>query len=180
MPGDRERCLKAGMDDYLSKPLAQAELVKVLAKWLPGGSHAELAPEVTTGSKSSAPAEVEPVPEHDPINSRALDNIRNLHGGEGILAKVIDLYLDDSPLILDELRDCVAREDHDGIRKAAHKFKSSSANLGADRLAELCKRLEMLGRSGSTAGARALLDEVDQEYGSARAALKEMSPEVPA
>ena len=180
MDGDRERCLAAGMDDYLSKPLAQAELVKVLAKWLPGGSDAELAPEVTRGSEASAPAEAAPVPEHEPINSRALDNIRNLHGGEGILAKVIDLYLDDSPVILDELRDCVVREDHDGMRKAAHKFKSSSANLGADRLAELCKRLEVLGRSDSTAGARALLDQVEQEYGAVRDALKELSLEVPA
>jgi two-component system sensor histidine kinase/response regulator len=180
MDGDRERCLAAGMDDYLSKPLAQAELVSVLAKWLPGGDDKGIAPEVTTRSKSSEPAEVTPAPDHNPINSRALDNIRNLHGGEAILAKVIDLYLDDSPMILDELRDCVARGLPDEMRKAAHKFKSSSANLGADRLAELCKRLEMLGRSDSTAGASALLDELEQEYGSARAALKEMSPEVPA
>ena len=118
----------------------------------------------------------------DLLMARVVVRLRHggAQGGEGILAKVIDLYLDDSPVILDELRDCVVREDHSGMRKAAHKFKSSSANLGADRLAELCKRLEVLGRSDSTAGVRALLDKVEQEYGSVRDALKELSLEVPA
>ncbi len=180
MDGDRERCLAAGMDDYLSKPLAQAELVSVLAKWLPGGGDERTAPEVVARSESSERAELAPAPDHNPINSRALDNIRNLQGGEAILAKVIDLYLDDSPVILDELRDCVVRGQHDGMRKAAHKFKSSSANLGADRLAQLCKRLEEMGRSDSIAGASALFADIEQEYESVRTALTEITLEVPA
>jgi HPt (histidine-containing phosphotransfer) domain-containing protein len=57
--------------------------------------------------------------------------------------------------------------------KAAHKFKSSSANLGADRLAELCKELETLGRSGSTAGAGRVLGEISSEYELAQATLIE-------
>jgi HPt (histidine-containing phosphotransfer) domain-containing protein len=180
MDGDREKCLEAGMDDYLRKPLAQSELVNALARWLTRrDSDGDQSGTITTDQESVI-ARQPPLPAGRTINNAALDNIRNLQGGEAILAKVIDLYLEDSPLILNNIRDAIKQDDPDALRSSAHKFKSSSANLGADRLAELCKQLEALGRSGSAEGAAAILVEVEGAYESVQASLKEMSLELPA
>jgi len=180
MDGDRERCLDAGMDDYLSKPLAQSQLVRALGRWLPGEDKRPRQPAFCSSREATDGSKQLPATGGSSINSLALDNIRNLEGGDGILAKVIDLYLDDSPHILDDLRESVSRDNPEALRKAAHKFKSSSANLGADRLAELCKQLETLGRSDLTEGATGILEEVEREYHSVHSALKEISQELPA
>jgi CheY-like chemotaxis protein/anti-sigma regulatory factor (Ser/Thr protein kinase) len=180
MQGDRELCLEAGMDDYLSKPLGQAELAGVLKRWLP----VALAP----GEPSQPAADAQQAPaqdrarsaERNPISRQALENITGLEGGDAILAKVIDIYLNDSPRILSELRAALAEQSADSLRRAAHKFKSSSANLGAERLAELCKQLEAIGRTEQIEGAAALLENIEQEYRLAESALRDLSAELPA
>jgi len=172
MSGDRERCIDAGMDDYLSKPLSQSQLANVLSKWLTQATGVAGRPEAAEQEQSDSVSDSPPAMDVS-INRQAMDNILNLQGGEAILDKVIHIYLDESPLILGEMHEAVALNQPDAMYKAAHKFKSSSANLGADRLAELCKELETLGRSGSTAGAGRLLGEISSEYELAQATLIE-------
>ena len=130
-------------------------------------------PQQRDGNVQSAPqaATASPTLSACPINSQALDNIRNLQGGEAILVKVIDIYLDESPHILGEIRESISCNQPEVMYKAAHKLKSSSANLGAERLSELCRELEALGRANSTSGADDLLDKLESEYILAQEAL---------
>ena len=150
------------MDDYLSKPFTAQSLSSMLLRWLPRAD---------TGVAASTPAAVPPPALHvqaetadaqPAINPRALDSIRQLPGANGALLvnKVIDVYLADAPERLAQMH---AATDADALLKAAHSMKSSSANVGAERLAALCKELEMIGRSGTIEGARPLLMNADQE-----------------
>jgi len=160
LQGDRERCLAAGMDDYLSKPFRREALSAMLARWLPG---------CLVGSAPSAPPIIEP-PRPDPartaVDCAALDAIRSL-GGEttpDLLEQIIRLYLEAAPGLMCAIKDGLAAANNDQVRIAAHTLKSSSANLGASRLADLCKKLELAARANTIRTDAPALYEVQTEY----------------
>ncbi|MFC5480814.1 response regulator [Massilia suwonensis] len=170
LQGDREACLAAGMDDYLSKPFTQAELAGVIGRWiaLPLSAsvhHGEAAP--------TLPIEAREVIQRDVINARALDNIRALsqQGGDALVQKVVAAYVGDTPQHLRTLREAVGGQDAATIRRVAHSLKSASANVGADTLARLCKDLEQMGRNASVSGAAPLLTDMEEEFQAVRASL---------
>lgn len=125
----------------------------------------------TAGSAPSADAS-QPIA-HDQM-SGALEMIRSLPGNRGkeVLRKVVDLYLASTPTLLQTMKEAESGGDAEKLKAAAHSFKSSSANLGAMRLADVCKELEALGRQGSTEGALPLLVRVEEEYRVVREALQ--------
>ena len=164
--GDRERCITAGMDDYLSKPFVQDQLQALLLRWLP------LRPE---GSESRPPNR-EPrtsIPEPrtsnlnpGSIDPRAWESIRSLQrpGQPDMLCKVIDKYLSSSRQLLDTMRSAVPQGDAGALHRTAHSLKSSSATLGALRLAALCKEVEAMGRNNMLNGMSALWEKIEAEY----------------
>jgi HPt (histidine-containing phosphotransfer) domain-containing protein len=107
------------------------------------------------------------------LNTQALDNIRALSpaGGAALLARVLRAYLQDTPGQLQALGRAVAAADTDAIRKTAHSLKSSSANVGAEALAQLCRELEQLGRGGVSAGTAPLLAAAEREFQAVQPAL---------
>jgi signal transduction histidine kinase/CheY-like chemotaxis protein/HPt (histidine-containing phosphotransfer) domain-containing protein len=176
--GDREYCLAAGMDDYLSKPFTLVQLRNLLQRWLldkiastqniPDPARAALNSGTsslsrTAGEEQSADkiAELPKV-----IDESFLDNIRALQrvGAPNILDKVIGLYFIDSPHQIDVMRKAVATGDAAGLSHAAHSFKSSSANLGAIILTELCLQMETLGSTHVLGSAGELLVEIEAEH----------------
>jgi signal transduction histidine kinase/CheY-like chemotaxis protein/HPt (histidine-containing phosphotransfer) domain-containing protein len=167
--GDRDRCLAVGMNDYLSKPFTQERLHAVLRRWLPSAPQASIAP-ASPVHRSALARRLNPV---------ALDNIRNLQrpGAPDVLSKVIRLYFDSSPQLLEEMRRAVENSDAAKLRYAAHALKSASANLGAVELAAFCQQMEALGKEQRLVGAPELLANLEQEFRNACEALAELGPE---
>ncbi len=170
LQGDREACLAAGMDDYLSKPFTQQQLGAVIGRWIgmpiAAVVHHDDEPPVL-------PPETREVIQRVAINRHALENIRALSRdrGDALVHKVIAAYVDDTPGHLLTLRHAIAGLDPGKLRKVAHSLKSSSANVGAEALAQLCKDMETLGRTDTTEGAAVILTDMEQEFQAVRHSL---------
>ena len=192
LQGDREACLAAGMDDYLSKPFSQQQLHVVVGRWIalpallqhPASAHGGTAPPGPASRlrDSRLPAALPDavVPASLPretasatINERALDAIRALNSERGgaLVHKVVSAWVDDTPQCLVALRQAIAELDALGVRKVAHSLKSASANVGADSFARLCRQLEQLGRDDTTEGASGILNDMEQEFQAVRHSL---------
>ena len=170
LQGDREACLAAGMDDYLSKPFTQQQLGAVIGRWIgvpisAAYHHQDRAPEL--------PLETREVIQRDVINRQALDNIRALSAdrGNALVQKVVAAYVDDTPAHFKKLRGAIAGLDAGNLRKVAHSLKSSSANVGAETLAQMCKEMETLGRTDTTEGAAVILTDMEREFQAVRHSL---------
>ncbi|HEY7871982.1 MAG TPA: response regulator, partial [Rudaea sp.] len=158
MAGDREKCLRAGMDDYLSKPLNRALLEQTLRRWIPAGAASRTpspapAVAVPTPRPSPAPAfavQAPPVPAVS-ASAAALDadvvrDLLEVMGDE--FTDLVRVYLEDTPKSIASLEQAANAADNQGLIAPAHSLKSTSANLGALSLSELAKRLEHGARSG--------------------------------
>ena len=108
-----------------------------------------------------------------PLDERALAQIRALQrpGQPSVLGGIIDLYLDNAPTLLQQMREAITAGDGEALCQAAHGFKSSSATLGATRLAAVCEDLERRGRNRCLEDTSALLWEADRRYMRVREAL---------
>jgi HPt (histidine-containing phosphotransfer) domain-containing protein len=106
----------------------------------------------------------------DPLK---LDSIRTLDpdGKIGLLKRVVDLYIEKSPPLIQQMLLGLDRGNSEEVYRAAHSLKSSSATVGATGLAEMCRRLEMAGREGSLEGAPEMIREIDAEFSRVCAAL---------
>ncbi|HIK12874.1 MAG TPA: PAS domain S-box protein [Oscillatoriaceae cyanobacterium M33_DOE_052] len=151
MQGDRQKCLDAGMDDYISKPLRVEELIRALQQ-IPAS---ELIP-LSLAAKED--------PKTEPtLDRRVLKSLRQMAGAKApaILSQIIHNYQSDAPQLLQAIRDAVAASDAEALRVSAHTLRSSSANLGAMGLAKLCQELENMGRERNTTLAPALMEQVE-------------------
>ena len=155
--GERERCLAAGMDDHLGKPVRPGDLAAMLERWLAGGGDLQPPP----------PAVSEPIiePIIDPIEKR-LEGLARLGAatGEDLLAQVVESFLEQGKKNLATLRETLARGDGAAFASAAHALAGSSGILGAAGLAAGCAELEALARQGDMAACGARLEPVEQAW----------------
>lgn len=114
----------------------------------------------------------------DPLDRAALEAIREFGhpGGPDILQQIIVLYLEDSPKRLDGLRSGLNGNDARAVELAAHTLKSTSANLGARKLADDCFKLETMGRKKNLDGSLAVLRRVERGFNQVRTALRSFVP----
>ncbi|WP_308506852.1 hybrid sensor histidine kinase/response regulator [Pseudoduganella ginsengisoli] len=173
LPGDRETCLAAGMDDYISKPFTRQGLGDTLSRWI---KLPRMAPQRDTVQQPAPPVAPPPADAPTPsmpLNPRALDNIRALNNGKSpsLLRRVTQTFLDDTPRQLAALRTALNQNQPDALRRIAHSLKSGSGNVGADAMAQLCKELEQLGQAHTTEGAPALLAGLEREFEAVQRAL---------
>jgi two-component system sensor histidine kinase/response regulator len=184
LQGDREACIAAGMDDYLSKPFSRQDLRATLGRWIALPADAAVfddGPAHAVSVSASAPATIQPaaraaaprVPAGTAINERALDAIRALSAerGAALVHKVVSTWVDDTPQHLAGLHQAIAAHDTTSVRKVAHSLKSGSANVGADHFARLCRQLEQLGREQALDGAATILQDMEHEFTAVRHSL---------
>jgi signal transduction histidine kinase/CheY-like chemotaxis protein/HPt (histidine-containing phosphotransfer) domain-containing protein len=152
MKGDREKCLAAGMDDYVGKPVDPTELKQAIARALPappaGDDHPAEEPD---GSD---------VPLVDPSG---LDEL--CAGDPEMRDQIVALFADQQPAFVADIARAVARSDLDAVHRTAHELKGSSANVGALRIAEICDRMCQIRPETFTADAAGQLRELERASG---------------
>jgi CheY-like chemotaxis protein/HPt (histidine-containing phosphotransfer) domain-containing protein len=176
MREDRERCLAAGMDDFVSKPIRVGHLVSALRQCRPLAAAAKPAPEPARGPAGPS-VETDSAADVPPslavLDQAALDMLLELVGGElALLVELIDSFLEESPPLLENLRQSLDQDDAAGLYTAAHTLKSSSRDFGATRIADWCQDLETMGKAGTLAGAAQLVAQVAAEYEQVEAELE--------
>jgi two-component system, sensor histidine kinase and response regulator len=143
MPADRERCLAAGMDDYLSKPIRSGDLDEVIQRWLPGDQPpAEASVQGNGDGSGSNGASAAPEEALDPA---IIVQLRDTLQPE-MRQRLIDTFEEQLDRCVDQIVIAVRHGDHLEVRRLAHLLKGLSASLGANRLWLCCRRLEHTGR----------------------------------
>jgi signal transduction histidine kinase/CheY-like chemotaxis protein/HPt (histidine-containing phosphotransfer) domain-containing protein len=165
MQGDRERCLAAGMNDYMSKPFKVAQLNAMLERW----GHAAQPRAI------AAPAAAPASHADGAIDWTVLDDFRNAEAGDAgdaFVARLIAQYLEESLARVDSVRSAVAAGDPAAVRRASHTLRGASNAIGATRLAAVCADLEDLARSTTLTGSAGLISALNDEFARVRHALQ--------
>jgi CheY-like chemotaxis protein len=163
LPGDLEKCTRAGMNGFLPKPLNPTRLAAMLAKWCPQTAH------------RSPSGIVEPValkPEAAVFDSVSLLN--RLMGDRPLAETILTGFLEDFPSQLRNLRERFAEGDSRGARLAAHALKGSSATVSANRLSELARELEVAAQATELDEFGELLPKAVGEFERLKGALKKI------
>ncbi len=185
MAGDRQKCLDAGMDDYLAKPVTRAQLETTLAHWLhasrAGGDAngvpvrknpfiADAASEPVVGAYVPIP---NPPPPSAPVIDRGVvEELRTVMGGDYL--ELVRVFLDDAPGHIGRMEAAAVANDLNALVAPAHALKSSSANLGAMALSATAKRIEQGARQNALPRPAVLVAVLEAEYRRAESELRDI------
>jgi len=151
MKGDRERCLEAGMDGYITKPVRFSDIEQTLA----GLIRTKPAEEAASWNRAEA-----------------LDRIG---GDEELLQELCHIFLEESPKLLQRLRQAVAAGDTDGVMRAAHSLKGEAGYLGADGTSHAARQLEEMGQNKDLSRASDTLAALEREIASLHLDLRDLA-----
>ncbi|TFH66165.1 MAG: sensor histidine kinase, partial [Gemmatimonadales bacterium] len=170
LEGAREKCLAAGMDDYLTKPYSFGKMVEILTRWFSRPIDDRSAPPLKEEEAAIAGRDQTAKPEEkvgsSPIDRGVLQSLAALQieGDESIVARVIHAYLDGSNLLLAQIREAFDNREVERLGKAAHGLKSSSANVGAITLASMSRDVEMRCKNQSLPSDEQLIARMEAEF----------------
>jgi len=158
MEGEIERCLAAGVDGYVSKPINMNDLKRVLEKWMPqDDDEVAGAGEVVAGGRERPDSSVT-----DVVDLAALSKV--VGDDTTVHRDLLDIFIQTSPEIIESIRQASKDRSAQGVVSHAHKLKSSSRAIGAYTLAETCQALEAAGKSGQWDGIDALEPQVGRLF----------------
>ncbi|MEA2083206.1 MAG: response regulator [Thermodesulfobacteriota bacterium] len=161
--GYREKCLKAGMDDFISKPLKRKDLLGIVRKWTEQESapvHETVPEQVETATPDQAGNQA--VEENAPMDfEQALDEFL---GKRDVLIRVVGLFLEKVKSQIKTLHQAILDKDADVVRQEAHSIKGGAANLTANDLSRIARELELIGKSGQLEGSNKVLERFEKEY----------------
>lgn len=151
---DQERCIDAGMDRYLTKPLNSELLRNTIAELFPNVAASPDAPKRTEG----------------PVDFERLSGF--VGDDPELLAEVVQIFLDDSPVSLENAARAISQADSGALERSAHRLRGSLVTMGANAAAETASLLESLGHGGVLDGAEALCERLRDEVGATRESLR--------
>ncbi len=164
LQGDREKCLEAGMNDYISKPIEPQRLAEVLENWLSDKNNLDIS--LTQPSEMSR-AEESPVEISGKNLIAVFDKpalMQRLMGDEDLAKTIIKTFLDLIPVQIQELKSCVENKDVSGAELRAHTIKGASANLGGDALRAAAYEVEKLVRNGDFLNVQKEMDKLEMQF----------------
>lgn len=166
MAGDEDKCLEAGMDDYISKPVRAESLLEKVRAWCGVGT----APSVSEEDRA-----VNESPEAETLDLTSLDEMRSLADDDGdeLVADLANTFCTTAVDRIEAMRRGYEEQDAQAVCEAAHGLKGSAGTLGALRLFELCRRLEEYGREVGLPDSSEPVEEIEAEYERVHEALQQ-------
>jgi two-component system sensor histidine kinase/response regulator len=176
MQGDQERCLLAGMDDYISKPVKLEDFAAALKRWLPSRERrqkSEEEPHLTRREKVAGS-----ISDHSPppissslsissaLNVEVVARLRSLAEATdpSLITQIFTSFLRDGAERINALGEALDGRDAELLCKTAHTIKGASANIGAHFMADVAQKLELVGKTGNMSGAVALVEQIEMEF----------------
>jgi CheY-like chemotaxis protein/HPt (histidine-containing phosphotransfer) domain-containing protein len=159
LKGDRERCLAAGMDGYLSKPVQPRVLAQALQ-------------EASSGTASAVAVAKRHARKEETLDRPSL--MARVGGDGQLLRELVEIFLAEAPQMAEKISAAINRRDAEELRKAAHAFKGAVANLSAPRAVAAALHLEDMGRNGDLAKAAAAFARLEKEVQAAEEELRRL------
>ncbi len=154
MQGDREKCLAAGMDDYLSKPVRPKDVREMIERW--GGKMAAPVATIAPGESPTAPVEVIPVD---------MDRLLDLTDGSGEnLRELVEMFLKQTHNQFEQMLGAIDCNNGDALRRLAHSCAGASATLGMTQMVPRLRELEKLGAAGKFNDVKPVFAAATHEY----------------
>ncbi len=168
LEGDKEKCLEAGMDDYISKPIFLEALQRTIEKW-------------------SKPSTVNPkgsrkiiFSKEELIDQDAIKRLEDINSkvDSGFMQNVMNMFFEQAPKLIEEISEAESKGDHLNVGALAHKLKGTSLNLGAKILAQTCKQVEIKGKNADMTNISIMISDLSEIYKQTETELKKILEEI--